>query len=61
MFMKIVAQEEQDIQVMSWAPGPVDTEMYDKACKETRDMEVAAMMNETRDMGKLLSKETTVV
>lgn len=33
MFFKVVAEEEKDIRVISYAPGPLDTEMINSTLK----------------------------
>lgn len=59
MLMKSLALES-GIQVLSWAPGPVDTEMYDQACKATGDPELNQAFNENRANGQILTPEQTI-
>jgi len=59
MVMKSLALES-GIQVLSWAPGPVDTDMYDLACKTTADPELNKVFNENKEKGQILSPEQTI-
>ncbi len=59
MLMKIVAQES-GIQVLNWAPGPVETEMLDSVCKNTGDPDLQKMMTDCRSGGNALTCEQTV-
>lgn len=59
MLMQLVAIES-GIQVLSWAPGPVETEMFDYVCNNTGDPELRKMMQDCRKEGKDLTCEQTV-
>ncbi|CAL8104467.1 unnamed protein product [Orchesella dallaii] len=59
MLMKVVALES-GIQVLNWAPGPVETEMFDNVCKHTGDPDLLKAFTECRDEGKVLTCEQTV-
>lgn len=59
MLMKIAAQES-GIQVLNWAPGPVETEMLDSVCKNTGDADLKTAMSECRAGGNALTCEQTV-
>jgi len=60
MLMKTLALEESDIQVLSWAPGPVETEMYEEASKETADDDLRNIFAQSREKGTVLSVDQTV-
>ncbi len=55
-----MALEDPSLQVLSYAPGPVDTEMFDTGCNSTPDPELAEMMQQTKTSGKILSPLDTV-
>ncbi|ODM91209.1 Sepiapterin reductase [Orchesella cincta] len=59
MLMKVVALES-GIQVLNWAPGPVETEMFDNVCKHTGDPDLLKAFTECREEGKVLTCEQTV-
>lgn len=60
MAMKVLALEEEDIQVLNYAPGPVDTDMYATVTESTGDSETKALLKETRDSGHILTCLQTV-
>ncbi|CAL8079692.1 unnamed protein product [Orchesella dallaii] len=59
MLMKVVALESF-IQVLNWAQGPVETEMFDNVCKHTGIPDLLKAFTECSDEGKVLTCEQTV-
>jgi len=60
MLMKSVA-EESGIQVISWAPGPVQTDMYDQAVQQTGDKELQTLFSENQQQGSVLTAQQTII
>ena len=40
MMMKVIAAEEENIRTLNYAPGPLQTEMYQVAASDTKDAEL---------------------
>ncbi|CAL1528802.1 unnamed protein product [Lymnaea stagnalis] len=40
IMMKVVAEEEENIRTLNYAPGPLVTDMTDIACQNTKDMDL---------------------
>jgi len=59
MIMKSAALES-GIQVLNWAPGPVDTEMFDQALTKTGDPDVTKAFTECKEQGNVLTTEQTI-
>jgi len=59
MALKSIASES-GIQTLNYAPGPVQTEIYDEATKYTGDPEVAAAFANNKKDGNVLTCEQTI-
>ncbi|XP_013787926.1 sepiapterin reductase-like [Limulus polyphemus] len=59
MYFKVLAQEDPSLSIISYGPGPLDTEMM-KEILENALPEVGAFMQKVSNEGKLLKCETTV-
>merc|ERR1719259_1542747 len=55
MLFRCLAEEETDVSVLNYAPGPVETAMQDTIAAETEDPGVRGAMGELRARGGLLS------
>jgi len=60
MLMRSIAVEDPSISTLSWAPGPVDTEIYNQAVAHTGDPELAKEFDESRKSGQILTCEQTI-
>jgi sepiapterin reductase len=60
MYFKVFALENPDVNVLSYSPGPVDTEMLKEVTKTTVDSEAKKMLTEFRENKTVLSTEQTV-
>ncbi|XP_014475355.1 PREDICTED: sepiapterin reductase [Dinoponera quadriceps] len=60
MFFKVFALENPDVDVLSYSPGPVDTDMFDKACKSLIDPKAKKKFNEMRATKTVLTPEQTI-
>lgn len=58
MYMKVVAAENPSLSVLSYAPGPVDTAMFDQLGKGVK--ECADTAQDARDDKRVLTPEATV-
>lgn len=59
MLMKMVAHES-NIQVLNWAPGPVETDMMETVCTHTGDADLLQSFKSCRASGQVLTCEKTV-
>ncbi|XP_048876808.1 sepiapterin reductase a [Brienomyrus brachyistius] len=55
MMFQVLAKEEPDLRVLSYAPGPLDTEMHVQARSTSRDPELRKTLIALHDEGKLLT------
>ncbi|KYN05691.1 Sepiapterin reductase, partial [Cyphomyrmex costatus] len=60
MYFKVFALENPDVNVLNYAPGPVDTDMFTVACEKLADPTVKMMFNEMRKKKTVLTAEQTV-
>ncbi|XP_068250569.1 sepiapterin reductase-like [Palaemon carinicauda] len=60
MLFRVLAAEETDITVLSYAPGPLDNDMQATARTSTADQELRSAFASMKDEGKLLSCEESV-
>lgn len=52
--------ENPDVNVLSYAPGPVETDMFHTVCENMVDPEAKKKFNELRTMKTVLTPEQTV-
>lgn len=52
--------ENPDVNVLSYAPGPVDTDMFNYACETVVDPTAKKIFNELREKKTVLKPEQTV-
>ncbi|XP_068705638.1 sepiapterin reductase-like [Montipora foliosa] len=57
MMCQVLAKEEPDVRVLSYAPGPLRTEMYDQICNTCGNQEIASAFKTSRDENKILSSD----
>ncbi|XP_029023975.1 sepiapterin reductase a [Betta splendens] len=57
MMFRVLAEEEPDIRVLSYAPGPLDTAMQTEARSTTADPKMKQMISDLFAQGRLLSCE----
>lgn len=57
MMFRVLAEEEPDLRVLSYAPGPLDTDMQLEARSKSGDAELRKSFNEMFTQGQLLSCE----
>ncbi|KAF4518558.1 hypothetical protein B566_EDAN015369 [Ephemera danica] len=60
MFVKVLAEENPDVRVLSYSPGPVTTDMADEVLHGIRDPAIKAKFMELRSTGQYLTTEQTV-
>lgn len=60
LFVQVFALENPDIDVLNYAPGPVNTDMFTMACKKIADPKVKKMFNEMREKKTVLTTEQTI-
>ncbi|XP_060635501.2 sepiapterin reductase [Anolis sagrei] len=54
MMFRVLAQEEPDVRVLSYAPGPLDTDMQEEVRSKSGDPELRRMFLAMKEEGKLL-------
>ncbi|XP_063313651.1 sepiapterin reductase [Pelobates fuscus] len=54
MMFRVLAEEDTDLRVLNYAPGPLDTDMHKLARTETGDHELRMRMIELKTDGKLI-------
>ncbi|XP_065560079.1 sepiapterin reductase-like [Artemia franciscana] len=59
MFFKVLALEEPNINVLNYAPGPVETDMVANIVENTWDESLANANTTMRENGTILAPETT--
>lgn len=52
--------ENPDVNVLSYSPGPVDTDMFKIVCESMADPKMKKMFNEMREKNTVLTTEQTV-
>lgn len=57
MMFRVLAEEEPDLRVLSYAPGPLDTDMQLEARSKTGDVHLRKSFKEMFSQGKLLTCE----
>uniref|UniRef100_A0A8C5QP78 Sepiapterin reductase n=1 Tax=Leptobrachium leishanense TaxID=445787 RepID=A0A8C5QP78_9ANUR len=60
MMFKVLAAEQKNIRVLSYAPGPLDTEMHELARAESADPELRQFLANQKDDDKLVDCDVTV-
>ncbi|KAL0113778.1 hypothetical protein PUN28_012712 [Cardiocondyla obscurior] len=60
MYFKVFALENPDVNVLSYSPGPVDTDMFKTVCKNLSDTKAKEKFNEMREKKTVLTAEQTV-
>ncbi|XP_046659744.1 LOW QUALITY PROTEIN: sepiapterin reductase-like [Homalodisca vitripennis] len=59
MYFKVLAEENSDLDVLNYSPGPVDTEMVADLIKNVQDSETKFQFTTIRDSKSLVTKEQT--
>ncbi|XP_068922695.1 sepiapterin reductase-like [Petaurus breviceps papuanus] len=54
MLFRVLAEEEPSVRVLSYAPGPLDTDMHQEARQKTKDLEVRQAMNQLKERQSLV-------
>ncbi|XP_066583708.1 sepiapterin reductase-like [Prorops nasuta] len=60
MYFKVFALENPDVDVLNYAPGPVDTDMLQSVVRDAKDTEVKESFNTLLTKGTVLSTKETV-
>ncbi|CAC5406774.1 SPR [Mytilus coruscus] len=60
MFYKVMAEEEPNIRVLNYAPGPCKTDMQIKCRENTSDPEVKQMFESMHNEGNVLECDTSI-
>ncbi|XP_075711771.1 sepiapterin reductase [Rhinoderma darwinii] len=59
MMFRVLAQEEPDVRVLSYSPGPLDTEMQAQVRTQTADAELRQLFINLKNDGKLVDIEVS--
>jgi sepiapterin reductase len=59
MFFRVLAEESQDVLVLNYSPGPVETDMTVDAQQNAAAEETSAMFKNLRSQGTILTTEQT--
>ncbi|CAN2388301.1 Sepiapterin reductase, partial [Pristimantis euphronides] len=59
MMFRVLAKEDADIRVLSYAPGPLDTEMHEQARTMTADSDLRQQCINRKEEGKLVDIEAS--
>lgn len=59
MMFKVLAEEEPDMRVLNWSPGPVATQMNVTVTEHTADEETKKMMKDTQEKKMVLTTDQT--
>ncbi|OCT99133.1 hypothetical protein XELAEV_18004924mg [Xenopus laevis] len=54
MMFRVLAEEEDDVRVLSYAPGPLDTDMHEVACTQTADPELRRAIMDRKEKGNMV-------
>ncbi|XP_069832409.1 sepiapterin reductase-like [Dendropsophus ebraccatus] len=54
MMFRVLAEEEEDVRVLSYGPGPMDTEMQEQVRTQTADAELRLLFVNMKNEGKLV-------
>jgi len=57
MMCQVLAKEEPNVRVLSYAPGPLQTDMYDQICSTCGNQEIAEMFKTSKEQNKVLSPD----
>uniref|UniRef100_A0A8C7XA27 Sepiapterin reductase n=1 Tax=Oryzias sinensis TaxID=183150 RepID=A0A8C7XA27_9TELE len=57
MMFRVLAEEEPELRVLNYSPGPLDTEMQQEARSRTADPEVKIAFSDMKTRGQLLTCE----
>ncbi|XP_020282182.1 sepiapterin reductase [Pseudomyrmex gracilis] len=60
MYFKVFALENPDVDVLSYSPGPVDTDMFEMAREKIVDSNARKLFNDMREKNTVLTTEQTV-
>lgn len=60
MFFKVFALENPQVDVLNYAPGPVDTDMFHTVCEDIADKDVKKQFNDMLTKKTVLTAEQTV-
>ncbi|XP_011642752.1 sepiapterin reductase-like isoform X1 [Pogonomyrmex barbatus] len=60
MFFKVFALENPDVDVLSYSPGPVDTDMFKMACESNVDPDTKKFLDNIVETNTVLTPEQTV-
>ncbi|XP_011706809.1 PREDICTED: sepiapterin reductase-like isoform X1 [Wasmannia auropunctata] len=60
MYFKVFALENPDVNVLSYSPGPIDTDMFTTVCEKIADLKSRKMFNEMKEKKFLLTTEQVV-
>uniref|UniRef100_A0A1B6LTE4 Sepiapterin reductase n=1 Tax=Graphocephala atropunctata TaxID=36148 RepID=A0A1B6LTE4_9HEMI len=59
MYFKVLAEENRDLDILNYSPGPVDTDMVADVIKTVKDVETQLEFTTIRDSKSLVTKEQT--
>ncbi|KAE8628788.1 hypothetical protein XENTR_v10000222 [Xenopus tropicalis] len=54
MIFRVLAEEEKDVRVLNYAPGPLDTDMHVVARTQTADQELRRFLMDRKEKGKMV-------
>ncbi|NP_001120067.1 sepiapterin reductase [Xenopus tropicalis] len=54
MIFRVLAEEEKDVRVLNYAPGPLDTDMHVVARTQTADPELRRFLMDRKEKGKMV-------
>lgn len=57
MMCRVLAKEEPNVRVLNYAPGPLQTDMYDQICSTVGDQEIAEIFKANKEQNKVLSTD----
>lgn len=60
LFVQVFALENPDVNVLNYAPGPVDTNMFRMVCETIADSKAKKMYNEMKEKKTVLTTEQTI-